>query len=692
MKKFFALFIVIALLAVTGSAFAADPVPPTVSLSTSLVTITREQAFAGATITITATPQNRGDITDYALDGSAYDASLSGRIVTIPGMTAEETNALTAGSTSFTVTATETYITRNDSGGHVTATINGTATFVVTVLDPAPTPTPDPDSGTSSSETPTVNEHQDSITLGAYVINVESVTNPTPEEVGQPQIATIRIYVQNDEGGNSGREILINVINFENFLQHANENVVEAIFNIFFSSSVNTFAGNSFTAAADTDIQVQDNSKLTVTESGKTTAEEVREASAYLQNAGNELTAVTVLPTMSTDTTGVYLFALPFFDEAFYGMTVTGFSNVDEYGVEKGANVFLNAQADSTCAVTTTIPGLETSADILPGFLTFAVYMQAGKTYRPVVAVPITSVQEVPGLGSTETVTVATRFTEVKTSTFTNYFDESLLAGREYKRIPGSLISREGWKDTAAEAAAKEANANYNIFTLVAFPAINGPDAETWYLAKVSFDKYTKTAADLYNNAGLTFYPDNVLEDADSTTRFFKEENGALAALTASEIFGSSSRYTQGYVAFKLAALTGATKPAVTTNVVKSTSTEFEIYASSYEVTFAGPNSAAQDIQLTSNYIGDVTYTAIVDKTSGLTAVVDDDDDVLTLEPSAAGTYVVTVTGTNGTDTDTLEINVTVNRRMGSSGGGCSAGFSALALAVLGAFIARRRK
>ena len=119
----------------------------------------------------------------------------------------------------------------------------------------------------------------------------------------------------------------------------------------------------------------------------------------------------------------------------------------------------------------------------------------------------------------------------------------------------------------------------------------------------------------------------------------------------------------------------------------------FMITASPSRVTFTSPTADAQKVTLSSNFTGrTVEFTASVSPTTGIQATVS--EDILTLKPSSAGEYVVTVTGNNGKTTATTRVDVTVSSSSnpGSSGGGCSAGFSVLALSVLGGFIAARRK
>ena len=106
---------------------------------------------------------------------------------------------------------------------------------------------------------------------------------------------------------------------------------------------------------------------------------------------------------------------------------------------------------------------------------------------------------------------------------------------------------------------------------------------------------------------------------------------------------------------------------------------------------------SAANVQGTASYAVDAPAAAGV-TLSGTTA---------TIRPTAVGTYSVkfTVTDSGRTTNNTATANVTVNvteasepepetptGTVGSSGGGCDSGFGALALAVLGGFIAARKK
>ncbi len=123
MKKFFALFTVVALLAVAGSAFAANP---SVTFSPSSLSVTRGGSNSA---TVTATPGNTGgEIVNVALGtGAPSWVTLSGYVLTA---TVPSSINLAAGDYTVTVTATESYDVAGH-GGSQTATGTGTITITV---------------------------------------------------------------------------------------------------------------------------------------------------------------------------------------------------------------------------------------------------------------------------------------------------------------------------------------------------------------------------------------------------------------------------------------------------------------------------------------------------------------------------------------------------------------------------------
>lgn len=140
MKKFFALFTVVALLAVAGSAFAANP---SVTFSPSSLSVTRGGSNSA---TVTATPGNTGgEIVNVALGtGAPSWVTLSGYVLTA---TVPSSINLAAGDYTVTVTATESYDVAGH-GGSQTAT--GTGTITITVRE-ASSAEDENDDGTSYS-------------------------------------------------------------------------------------------------------------------------------------------------------------------------------------------------------------------------------------------------------------------------------------------------------------------------------------------------------------------------------------------------------------------------------------------------------------------------------------------------------------------------------------------------------------
>ena len=126
MKKFFALFMVIALLAVTGSAFAADPV---ITADPSTVNVVAGEE--SRTVSLSATNPNGGELGDFSVSGFS-GASISGSTLTI------DPSSATPGSYTATVSVTETYV---EAGGHgATLTATGSTTINITVEYPNPAP------------------------------------------------------------------------------------------------------------------------------------------------------------------------------------------------------------------------------------------------------------------------------------------------------------------------------------------------------------------------------------------------------------------------------------------------------------------------------------------------------------------------------------------------------------------------
>ena len=405
--------------------------------------------------------------------------------------------------------------------------------------------------------------------------------------------------------------------------------VVQAVVNAITSAVNNILAalGITSTGGSAPVVQTADNIEVNESEAYASEEEAMEQSAARLANNGiSGQTAVAALPRgMEVKASGLQPVSLPAFAKEMYhkipqmNMFPRGKFGAGEFvaAAEGDAEaVFL----DSTGAQRDVIPGEDEANGAEPGKLTAVVYMEAGEVYDPVISVPTEEIANDPSI-TTSQVSVAeeviTYDTFMATSTFSTNVSSALLKGTNYTIIPAGAVSTTGWEYTDSEKSSMEADPSFDVYTVVALPAITAPEEPTWYIAAVSFDRGTKTASDLYTGAALEFFPDGAAGEPDTTAKILKESNGSLVDLTAAEVFGASSRYTQGYVAFQLSS--AASKPVVATDIKKAESGE-------------KPG----------------------DETPG------------------------------GTDTTISD--------PGSSGGGCDAGFTALALAVLGGFIAARKK
>ncbi len=451
----------------------------------------------------------------------------------------------------------------DSDGGHVT-----------------PTPPIDPGTGGTGSEGATETEATVTTEKPAVVVVVVSVAQAnivTAAQVTQPVATTIFNAIQNTV------------------------------------SSILSALGIS---GGSTTVQPASNLQVNEAEQYSSNNEAIEQGSARLANAGlTNRTAVGTLPRgMGVKETGPQPVKMPKFPSAMYGKT----PQIDMFPRSAASRAGFAAAAtgdgdavflDSTGAVVDVIPSENNANGAEPGELTAVVYMVAGEIYDPVISVPATEIANDPNIETSQVSVAEEVISSVKvmsTSTFSTYVDSALLTGSyaNYEMIPVDAVSTAGWTDSAEDTALKTPDGeNYEYFTTLTLPAISAPSSAKNYIAAVSFDRGAKTASDLSSGAALNFYPNNISGAQDTTAKFLKDSGGQLVELTASEVFGASSRYTRGYIAFQLSS--AASKPAVLTQV----------------------------------------------KVAG--------------EPSGGG--------------------------LGSSGGGCSAGWSVLAFALLGGLIARKK-
>ena len=581
MKKFFALFMVLAMLSVAGTAMAV-----TVTVSPTNVAVTQGSS---ATATATATAAHSGTLSySFSLGTTTGWATASGATATFRPTTSTATGYYTV-----TVTATETF-TSGDAAGHSeTVTESATARFTVTVSK-AVTSNPGGGSGTATTQPKTLTVVR---TIVVKVISVTKAVMPTFTSLTTAPSTTVARAISSTSGIAVIRNILANL-----------GITVPSGATVQSGSNLQEATTSSYTAGND--------------------AENLRNAAARLQqkSGGNTKRAIGVVPPFRPTAAGLQPIPLPKFDESMYGrkpaidlgMTpVTGASFFAASASGDNEVVFL----DSTGASTDVVPNGMGSADA--GVLTAVAYVEAGATYEPIVFTEISTADAAAFDADTGTsdASVEVRETttvEVKaTDTFNPAVDENIVSAIE--ALYGASIDRDGlynaagdgWTASATETAYMTAN---NLVYVCSLPKLSGI-ANGSYIAEITFDN-TPSADQV---GAPTFYPNGVSASGAAASKVYVWSNGAPVEITADNAKANIAQNRLAYLVFTVA------NNAVTTS-----------------------DFGAAEASLS--------------------------------EPS----IVVKATNTQpGPDTP---------GSVGGSGGGCSAGGFALALAVLGSFIVTRKK
>ena len=346
---------------------------------------------------------------------------------------------------------------------------------------------------------------------------------------------------------------------------------------------------------------------------------------------------IAMLPTMTPEKSGVAMIPMPLFKEENYGKKVRGntFQKGRTYGAssvlagsfgvaaadDAGDGVFL----DSIGNETDTVPG--TGGEAIPGYLTFATYMEAGEEYEPVISVSEEDVDASylnPEEEEVEYTEIATEdFTFASGDAFDNDVPTRIISATGYSRIPGEKI--QDYDFSPAEfgcfnsilLGAKEKSCD--VARTLDLPAINGLTAGT-YIVKVYFTK-----------PGDSFTLDS------SRNKFWAYMNGFENTESPETVNASAN-----------AAVSSV-------NVVRETS-----YGGKVE------NVSAYDVL---SNVDTATY-LVINTGEG------------DLKPSMAAVYDYS----EGGNTDPVTA-----KGPGSSSGGCSAGWSGLGLLLLAGLVARKK-
>ena len=387
---------------------------------------------------------------------------------------------------------------------------------------------------------------------------------------------------------------------------------------------------------------------------------------------------------------------------------------------------------------------------IIPGQFSVAMLMQPGVVYTPVVTTPSEELETIEGVSTTEeTKDVSVDVTTVEvvdvvvpvydTAKYSTSFDEELeeyFEAQDYDVHVGEfVVAGEAGVYSVNSAADTAMLAATNRAVVQTLPMI-APKGDTasdtaQYVMKVRYEIPRDTATTVISSADavLGFWPNALVTEEGTTAERgeadFLDATGKafftadmVRQVAAGELGTPIDENTQGYTGYivmnlaKLSDDADPYKPVIT--VKRETVTTTEPGTEEPGVTSLSLRTSASTINMklgdtevltltAANIEGTATYSVEADLAAGVN--VDRTTGVATITPVVAGNYTLkfTVTDSGRTTDNTATANVALNvtddsgsgevvSSLGSSGGGCDAGFGALALAVLGAFIAARKK
>lgn len=644
MKKLFALIMVVAMLTVAGAAMAADTTLTTSEAKLSMVAGTTK------TITLTATAGHGGTLSPITVSGATW-ATISGNTLTL---------APTAvGNYTLNTSVTETYTVpvTVENPGHstpTTETVTATATAPITVSVVA-----------ASTGTVIITRVVEVVKTVTRTVTVISRTAQRAAVV-QTFTETVRTVTQSITVA-----VLTKVEGFTTALAQVwtakatevetkRSTTVTAIANdTARANQVFKFSNPSLTRTLTPRPNTSLVAATSTTRSTMTVTEKLGVATAQLgvENAK----ALSVQEAVKATESGTYSFVKTF-GKTLYGTRINGHrgqraknlqvSSFSAAAVDNEGVAFVNSSGD----VVDTIPGDEHSQDIMPGYVVMLVVMEAGETYEPVVyatsedlatagvsvdTTPTTvSVDEVSEKEETVIVTVNPDGSVEETVVTVDEDDPEVQAAESAMATAMGATSIKAVPITAYSAAvsasameaddALAASRNLHIAARLGF-VVSSLSDDTYYMP-MTF-RALPSGRSLASGAAFSFYPDGL---ADGTVAY-------------SKVF-----YTDG---------TEVTDPASILND--------EVYYVAFEVLDGGIRVSNTDYSLENP-----TMTIPMASTTPVSPDVKPDvsPDV---KPDVSPDVSPDVPDPKG---------------IGGSSGGCTAGSAALALALLGTFIATRKK
>lgn len=538
MKKLFALFMVVAMLSVAGSAMATSIIADNTD-----VTLTKGNT---ATVSVTGTASHGGTLAYSLVEGLATEnewASLSGTTVTLTSPSDSQTGYYTV-----IVRTTETY-TETDEAGH-TATKTDTADVQITVnvLTPV-TPKPEGGSSTASSKTESVVVVTTEDVADVPVPDASKVTAVTTDEVKKPSA--------------NNTTITVNV-----------------------TAYVTRLGGGSSATVVDK----SDPNAVEFKASTKSHKENVNHKAAGMKKHVNKKNARLgpIIPDIIVKIAGLLGIDLKYGPE-FVGSKPGFFLNPT--GVKVASSFFASAEED---VIFLDSAGKETEVVPADGIVTAVVYVEPGVTYEPITYAEIpeanlTAFDDATGT-TTQTVALVTESEVTATVNSTETFspvvaDErvrdavSARYGKTVSELPYTAASTTlTWAASDDEKAYMTANKLEYVCSLPVLVLDNIADGA--YIAAIKFDNtpsFTEVGAP-------AFYPDGVKASGKATSaKLYTYENGSATEITEANAADVVENGRAVYLVFEIAGGTVAvaeegfeaaavtlTKPAVVVADVSS--------------------------------------------------------------------------------------------------------------------------
>ena len=468
-------------------------------------------------------------------------------------------------------------------------------------------------------------------------------------------------------------------------------------------------------------------SAISYTDNATTSADKLAAAGKDL--ASNE-TAVGSVPAVKPQKKGIYKFPQVFGSD-LYGVPVKGHrgqkggnssssggSSIRAAEADNSGVVFLNSSGD----VVTTIPGDENSQDIMPGYVNMLVAMDAGKIYEPVIYTTTDDLQK-KGIDSTSATVQVAEVTYGEEARYTDetgkITDETVGASEaELKKIGETIGNSKTYKNVSVEYivtdpdySAVDTFLKAQLTTAATIIQVGGyitpvkPLPAGDYVLDIK--KIPTALTSGYeispDTTPFKFFKDGVTSATATPTAdsgfFILNDEGDTLYKTPKEL--SAAKITSGKFAFTMgangivtaAAANDFNAPLIAFDMAKQTAATPGLSFSIADVNVKPGETTTRTLSA-SGGTGNYTYAMVEGGPEWVTL---NGATVTIIAPNVANKYTADFTVNDGETTAkaTMTINVSdggPGTGPGDSSGGCSTGFTALALAVLGSFIATRKK